>query len=61
MQRFQQFADVLTKGLQQKHRWWGGWDIGRRIIFILMSFFYQEFRPSIVLVSPTTLQKKSLF
>ena len=50
-QRFQQYADVLTKGLKTKHHWWGGWDIGRRLPFVIIAFFIVLLRPSIVLVS----------
>lgn len=35
-QKFQQYADVLTEGLRPKHRWFGGWDIGRRFLFIVL-------------------------
>jgi hypothetical protein len=48
-QRFQQYADVLTKGLRPQHRWWGGWDIGRRLPFVFVGFFLVLLRPSLVL------------
>ena len=34
-----------------KHRWWGGWDIGRRLPFVVIGYFIVLARPSLVLVS----------
>ena len=48
-QRFQQYVDVLTKGLQNKHRWWAGWDIGRRLPFVFVAYLVVLGRPSLVL------------
>lgn len=48
-QRFQHYADVLTKELKQQHRWWGGWDIGRRLPFVFIAYFVVLARPSLVL------------
>ena len=50
LQRFQHYADVLTKGLKNKHRWFGGWDLGRRLPFVTISFFAVLARPSLLLV-----------
>ena len=50
LQRFQHYADVLTKGLKSKHRWFGGWDLGRRLPFVTISFFAVLARPSLLLV-----------
>ncbi len=49
-QYFQAYADVLTDGLTARHLWWGGWDIGRRLPFVVISFFVVLSRPSLVLV-----------
>ncbi|CAI8015363.1 hypothetical protein GBAR_LOCUS9518 [Geodia barretti] len=50
-QRFKQYADILTKGVQPRHWWWGGWDIGRRLPFVFFGFFLVLLRPSLVLAS----------
>ena len=51
-QNFQAYADVLTDGLKDRHLWWGGWDIARRIPFVFCSFFVAIARPSLILVRP---------
>lgn len=50
MQYFQHYADILTKGLKKQHRWFGGWDIGRRLPFVFFGYFLGVARPSLVLV-----------
>ena len=50
LQQFQHYADVLTDGLKYKHSWFGGWDIARRLPFVLIGFFVVLGRPSIILV-----------
>lgn len=47
-QRFQHYADVLTKELHASRRWFGGWDIGRRLPFVF--FVYIAVLPSLALV-----------
>lgn len=49
IQKAQHYADILTNGLRSKHRWFGGWDIGRRLPFVLVSYFAVQ--PSVTLVS----------
>ena len=44
---------MLTDGLKHRHLWWGGWDIGRRLPFVVISFFVVLSRPSLVLVKQT--------
>lgn len=51
LQMFQHYADVLTQGLKTKHRWWGGWDLGRRLPFVVIAAFIVHVRPSVILVS----------
>ena len=51
LQQFQHYSDVLTEGLKKEHRWWGGWEIGRRVLFIIISYFIVLTRPSLILVS----------
>ena len=48
LQRFQQYADVLTKDLHASRRWFGGWDIGRRLPIVFFS--YIAMLPSVALV-----------
>ena len=50
-QKYKHYADVLTIGLKDKHSWFGGWDIARRLPFVLIAFFVVLGRPSIILVS----------
>ena len=50
-QRFQQYADVLTEGLRSDRRWFGGWDLGRRLPFVIIGYFTVQARPSLVIVS----------
>ncbi|XP_019851702.1 PREDICTED: uncharacterized protein LOC109581757 [Amphimedon queenslandica] len=47
-QIFRPFADVLTDGLKDNRRLWGGWDVGRRLIFVFISFFVVIERPSLI-------------
>ena len=47
----QQYADILTKGLRLKHRWFGGWDVGRRLPFIIISLITVQ--PSVAVVRET--------
>lgn len=51
LQKFQHYADVLIDGLKDEHRWWGGWDIFRRLPFVVISFCFVYGRPSLILVS----------
>ena len=51
LQKYKHYADVLTIGLKDKHSWFGGWDIARRLPFVLIAFFVVLGRPSIILVS----------
>lgn len=62
-QRFQHYADILTKGLRKSRRWFGGWDIGRRLPFVFFGYFLGVARPSLVLVSsyPHTHFSHSIF
>ena len=51
VQKFQHYADVLTKDLKTDQRWWGGWDIGRRLPFVFLGYLLVVSSPSIVLVN----------
>ncbi|KAL5515915.1 hypothetical protein EMCRGX_G001160 [Ephydatia muelleri] len=46
---FYQYVDVLTEGLCTKCRWWGGWDIGRRLPFVFVAYLVVFETPTLVL------------
>ena len=50
LQQFQHFADVLTVGFKTERLWYPGWDLGRRLPFVFISFFQVLARPSLILV-----------
>ena len=41
---------MLTKGLKKERRWFVGYDIARRLPFVLIGYFTVQARPSLVLV-----------
>ncbi len=45
-QHTQPFTDVLNKGLKTSCRWWSGFDLFRRLLFILVVFAFNYFNPN---------------
>ena len=45
MQHTQPFTDVLTKGIKVSCRWWSGFDLLRRLLFIIVVFFFSYVQP----------------
>ena len=45
LQRTQAFTDVITDGLRLKMRWWGGWDLLRRLAFTVTITVLDFFKP----------------
>ena len=52
LQRHVQAADALTRGLKEKrrYRWYGVWDIWRRILFVAANLFISVTTRNVVLV-----------
>ena len=40
------FTDVLNKGLKTSRRWWSGYDLLRRLLFIVVSLLFNYVNPS---------------
>ena len=45
LQHTQPFTDVLTKGIKVSCRWWSGFDLFRRLLFIIVVFFFSYVQP----------------
>ena len=39
MQKMKHFADVFTRGLHPKFGWYSGWDLLRRVYFVLVALW----------------------
>lgn len=46
MQFTQPFTDVLNKDIKVSCRWWSGFDLLRRLLFITVVFFFNYVEPS---------------
>ena len=49
------FTDELTKDMREGRGWYAGWDVGRRLLFIILFYAGINFESSLVSVSNNSL------
>ena len=57
----QPFTDVLNKDIKVSCRWWSGFDLLRRLLFIVVVFFFNYVKPSYIQVKHTSKLRHQLY
>ena len=51
LQRMKQFSDILSKGFVPSQAWYSGWDLLRRLCFVLIALWVPSISVQVRLVS----------